>query len=148
MITQATSLRACLCEWVHEALDTVQPGQFLLIEYLSGAGLPVDPYTQAALDPGGWYCEIVSTQHLSAHRWPIDEPALARRGWRSPDGDTDNWWRPDVALDQAAALLVDALWIGRGCTVPDRYAISVGTFPSRPEGGEPLPVRQDLPLVA
>ena len=134
--------------WVQDALDQVQPGQFLLLEFLSGEGLPVDPYAQAALDPGGWYCEVVSAHHLPTHRWVLDELALARQGWQPPDSGTDNWWRGDVGLDQAAALLVDALWIGRGCTDMDRYAISFGTFPSGPDGGEPIPVPRDLPLAA
>jgi hypothetical protein len=142
------SLRTELIDWVQATLDVVEPGQFLLVEYLSGEDLPVDPYSQAALDPGGWYCEAVSGYYLPSHRWVLDELAMARHGWRSPDGDTDNWWRPNVPLTDAATLLVDALWIARGCTDQDRYAISVGTFPSGPDGGLPLPTPQGLPLAA
>ncbi len=148
MTSPPPSPRAELVNWVQEGLDQVQPGQFLVIEYLRGAGLPVDPYAQAALDPGGWYCEVVSTYHLPAHRWVLDELALARDGWRSPDADTDNWWLPDVPLGDAAALLMEALWIGCGRTDLDRYAISVGTFPTGPNGGETLPVPEALPLAA
>ncbi len=115
---------------------------------LTGQDLPVDPYSQAALDPGGWHCETVSARHLPAHRWMLDELAVVRGGWRCPDGDTDNWWRPDVPLNEAAALLVDASWCARGCIDQDRYAISVGTFPSGPDGGLPMPTTRDPPLAA
>ena len=148
MTTTPTSPSAELATWVQEALDQVRPGQFLLIEYLSGTGLPVDPYAQAALDPGGWYCEVVSGHHLPTHRWFLDELALTRQHWRQPDDGTDNYWQPDVALDQAAELLVTALWCARACTDIDRYAISIGTFPTSPDGGEHLPQPEALPLAA
>lgn len=140
--------RTELAEWVQAALDEVTPGQFLVLEYLTDEDLPVDPYAQAALDPGGWRCEVVSAHYLPAHRWPSDELALARTGWLAPDDRTDNWWLPDVDLVLAARLLVDALWDGRACTDPDRYAISIGTFPTGPDGGEPLPVPDNLPMAA
>lgn len=130
-----TSERAELAAWVQSALDEVTPGQFMLLEYLTDDDVPVEPYAQAALDPGGWYCETVSGAHLPGHRWPIDEHAAMRHGWRAPDARTANWWQADVDLDRAAALLVDALWLARGCTDPDRYAISIGTFPSGADGG-------------
>ncbi len=126
-----------LIGWVQGALDEVTPGQFLLVEYLTDEGLPVEPYAQAALEPGGWSCEVVSARYLPGGRWPIDEPALARTGWSGPDERTDNWWRCDVEFGRAAALLVDALWSGRGCTDPDRFAVSTGTFPSPPDAVEP-----------
>lgn len=143
-----TSPPAELVSWVQDALDQVKPGQFLLIEYLPNTDLPVEPYAQAALDPGGWYCEVVSDRYLPAHRWPLDEVALVREGWLQPDSDTDNWWRGDVLLGAAADLLVTGLWVGRGCTDENRYAISVGTFPTGPDGGEPLPEPEALPLAA
>ena len=140
--------RTELADWVQAALDEITPGQFLVLEYLTDADLPVEPYAQAALDPGGWHCELVSPHYLPTHRWPIDEPAIDRAGWRPPDGRTHNWWSCDVDLDAAARLLVDALWDGRACTDPDRFAISIGTFPSRPDGGEPHPMPDGLPLAA
>ena len=133
---------------MQSALDEVTPGKFLILEYLTEEDLPVEPYAQAALDPGGWYCEVVSTHYLPGHRWSLDELALVRSGWHPPDQQTDNWWRADVGLEHAAGLLVDALWIARTCTDPDRYAISVGTFPSGPDGGEPVPVPDELPIAA
>jgi hypothetical protein len=133
---------------VQAALDGITPGQFLVLEYLTEDDLPVEPYAQAALDPGGWYCEVVSDWYLPAHRWPMNELALARAGWQVRDDVTDNWWCADVDLASAAHLLVDALWNGRSCTDPDRFAISVGTFPTGPDGGEPIPVPDELPLAA
>jgi hypothetical protein len=146
--TRAQTPAAELIEWVQDALDRVTPGQFLLIEYLTDQDLPVDPYAQAALEPGGWYCELVSGHHLPTHRWPLDEVGLRRSGWLVPGDGTDNFWRPDVDLREAAGILVGSLWVGRSCTDPDRYALSVGTFPSGPHGGEPLPIPAGLPLAA
>ena len=134
--------------WVQAALDDVTPGQFLLLEYLSDEDLPVEPYAQAAIDPGGWHCEVVSARYLPVHRWPLDERALLRAGWQAPCDRTENWWRTDVDLELAAQLLVDALWVGRACADADRYAISIGTFPPGPGGGRPLPAPDGLPLAA
>lgn len=139
--------RSELEAWVQAALDSITPGQFLLLEYLTGDALPVEPYAQAALDPGGWYCEIVSAHHLPGHLRRLDELALVRDSWRAPDSGTDNWWQSDVTLNAAARLLVDALWFARDCTDPDLYAISIGTFPSGPRGGEPLPLSEWTDLV-
>lgn len=125
-----------LVEWVQTALREITPGQFLLLEYLTEDDLPVEPYVQAALDPGGWYCEVVSSHYLPGHRWPLDEQALTRRGWRAPESGTGNWQQTDVAFDVAARLLVDAHWFGRGLSDPDRYAISIGTFPCGSRSGE------------
>ncbi len=140
--------RSELADWVQYALDEVTPGQFLLLEYLSDTDLPVEPYAQAAIDPGGWHCEVVSSRYLPTHRWPLDEPALLNTGWVAPGGGTENWWRTDVDLHRAARVLVDALWVGRACTDPDRYAISIGTFPSGPDDGRPLSAIDGLPLAA
>jgi hypothetical protein len=140
--------RTELAAWVQGALDETTPGQFLLLEYLAEADLPVEPYAQAAIDPGGWHCEVVSAHHLPAHRWPLDESALQRSGWSAPSDRTANWWRTDVGLDRAASLLVDALWVARACTDPDRYAISIGTFPTGPDDGRPRARPDGLPLAA
>jgi hypothetical protein len=123
-----------LADWVQAALDEVTAGQFLVLEYLTDENLPVQPYAQAALDPGGWSCEVVSTVHLPPRLWPSDAGALTRAGWFHPDGRTQNWWRAEVGLDAAGRVLVDGLWDGLGCTDPDRYAISIGTFPLVPLG--------------
>ena len=124
--------------WVQAALDGTTPGQFLLLECLTGDDLPVEPYAQAALDPDGWGLEVASSHYLPGGPWPLDEVYLANAGWHCPGARTRNWWQTDVSLDAAAGLLVDALWFGRGVSDPDRYAISVGTFPC--EGG---PARHD-----
>jgi hypothetical protein len=121
--------RSELVTWVQTALDGIAPGQFLLLEYVTGDDVPVEPYAQAALDPGGWCCELASAHYLPGRRCPIDEVALSERGWQVPDAETDNWWQTDVPLDAAAQLLVDGLWFGRDLTDPDRYAIRIGTFP-------------------
>jgi hypothetical protein len=139
--------RSDLVAWVAAALTPITPGQFLLLEYLTDDDLPVEPYAQAALEPGGWHCEVVSASHLPSHRWPLRERALTRAGWRPPAGRTANWWQPDVALDSAAGVLVDALWTGRVCTDIDRFAVSVGTFPAPRGGGEPMTWSGDVPLV-
>jgi hypothetical protein len=125
-----------LVTWVQGVLDRITPGQFLLLEYVTDDDMPVEPYAQAVLDPGGWCCELVSARYLPGHRWPIDEASLAQHGWHSPDAETGNWWQTDVALDAAAQLLVDAHWFGRHLTDPDRYAIRVGTFPCGRRAGE------------
>ena len=140
--------RSELVAWVQAELDSVAPGQFLLLEYLTDDDLPVEPYSQAALDPGGWHCEVVSNRYLPGHRWPLDEGVLARDGWQIPNGRTDNWWQSDVALEAAAGLLVDALWSGRDLTDPDRYAVSIGTFPCGQRGGESLPRPSDTLITA
>jgi hypothetical protein len=122
-----------LVTWVQAVLDRITPGQFLLLEYVTDDDLPVEPYAQAALDPGGWCCELVSARYLPGHRWPIEELTLSQSGWHAPDSGTDNWWQTGVALDAAAQLLVEALWFGRHLTDPDRYAIR-WDFPLRPTG--------------
>ncbi len=134
--------------WVQAALDSITPGQFLLLEYVTGDDLPVEPCAQAALDPEGWCCEVVSARYLPGQRWPIDDAALAQRGWRAPDAGTNNWWQTQVPLDAAAQLLVDALWFGRCLTDPDRYAIRVGSFPCARRAGEHVPDQTGLLITA
>jgi hypothetical protein len=140
--------RSELVTWVQAALDSITPGQFLLLEYVTGDDMPVEPYAQAALDPAGWCCELVSARYLPGHRYPLNEPALTRMGWRAPDAGTDNWWQTDVALNTAAQLLVEAHWLGRNLSDPDRYAIRLGTFPCGRRAGEHLPVRAETLITA
>lgn len=147
MTTTASPPRE-LVAWIRSTLDEVKPGQFLLIEYLTESGLPVEPYAQAALDPGGWYCEVVSTHYLPSERWPLDELALTRDRWHSPDPDKDNWWQRDVGDADVASRLIGGLWNGRSCRDAYRYAVSVGTFPSGPGGGEEQPADHALSLAA
>jgi hypothetical protein len=134
--------------WVQASLDSIAPGQFLLLEYVTGDDLPVEPYAQAALDPAGWCCELVSAHHMPGQRWPVDDAVLSQRGWHAPDARTGNWWQTDVALDAAAQLLVDGLWFGRRLTDPDRYAIRVGSFPCARRAGEHVPDGAGLLITA
>ena len=125
---------------VGAALARLRPGQFLLIEYDTHGTWDPRPYAQCAREVDSWYCEVVSQHYLSATTWPIDELALRRAGWMLPDDETANWWRNADSADAAAVLLVEGLRRGRLCTDPELFAWSVGTFPSGPDGGEPLPV--------
>jgi hypothetical protein len=134
-----TNERSELVAWVAANLDRITPGQFLLLEYLTGDDLPVEPYAQAALDPDGWCCELVSAHYLPGQLWSVHEMTLIRSGWHVPDASSHNYWQTEVAFDDAAQLLVEALWFGRNLTDPDCYAISIGTFPCGRRGGERLP---------
>lgn len=112
-------------------------GSFVLVQYGSGDEVP---YAQGAPGPAGWYVEVVSAAYLPAEMWPLDEEWLRGAGWREPDGETLNWWRPRVTVDEVAGLLLDGLRLGRGCPDPTLVQVSVGRFPDGPDGGEPLPV--------
>jgi Flp pilus assembly pilin Flp len=131
---------------VQAALDGITPGQFLVLEYLTEDDLPVEPYAQAALDPGGWYCEVVSDWYLPAHRWPMNELALARAGWQVRDDVTDNWWCADVDLASAAHLLVDALWNGRSCVGVHSVDVRDGAHEPLVEGVVGLRHRPHVPV--
>ena len=125
---------------IGSALSRLRPRQFLLIEYDSRGTWDPRPYAQCAREIDSWYCEVVSQHYLAASTWPIHELALRRAGWLLPDDETANWWRNADAPDSAGQLLVEGLRRGRLCTDPELFAWSVGTFPSGPDGGEPLPV--------
>jgi hypothetical protein len=131
------------------ALARLRPGQFLLIEYDALRTWDPRPYAQCAREVDSWYCEVVSQNYLGAAQWPIDELTLRRSGWLLPDDETANWWLNAESADAAAMLLVEGLRLGRLCPDPGAFAWSVGTFPSGPDGGEPLPVPvEDLMLQA
>jgi hypothetical protein len=125
---------------VGAALARLRPGRFLLIEYHAQGTWDPRPYAQCAREVDSWYCEVVSQNYLGASTWPIDELAMRRTGWLLPDDETANWWRNAETAEQAAELLVDGLRHGRLCPDPEAFAWSVGTFPSGPDGGEPLPI--------
>ena len=121
------------------------PGQFVIVECAVALPQIEHPYAQAARTADGWYCEVVSSAFLPAHVWPIDELVLRRMGWSPPDrAQTDDNWSAELPLNaDVASRLLDGLRYGRCC--PDRALVrwSVGTFPSGPDGGLPLP--GDLP---
>ena len=60
----------------------------------------------------------------------------------------ESWWQAEVPQEQAAALLVTALWWACSCTDEGPYAVSIGAFPTGPDGGLPLPELRRLPLAA
>ncbi len=89
----------------------------------------------------------MSQNYLPADRWPIDELNLRRGGWVPPADDTENWWQEVDTSDGAASLLIAGLRAGRMCPDPDHFTWSIGTFPSGPDGGEPVPVPDYAPLL-
>lgn len=129
-----------LIDEIGQALLRLRPGQFLLLEYDALRTWDPRPYAQCAREVDSWYCEVVSQHYLGATQWPIDELALRRAGWLLPDDETANWWLNAESAEATAALLVEGLRLGRMCPDPEKFAWSVGTFPSGPDGGEPLPV--------
>lgn len=127
-------------------LPFVQIGQFLIVEFAPPAGSDEPPYVQAARDPSGWYLEVVSEFYLPRDVWPIDELALRRRGWIAPVDVDQNWWQrveDPASLDDVARRLVDGLVAGRCCAGEGELNVSIGTFPSGPDGGLPLPSLAD-----
>lgn len=132
---------------VAAVLTGIRHGQFLVVEYDISDSLDPLPYAQCAREVDGWYCEVVSQYYLEGARWPIDELALRRAGWLLPDDQTANWWRSADSSTSAACHVLEGLRRGRCCPDPDVVAWSVGTFPSGPDGGEPVPVPSDHVLV-
>lgn len=150
MSSDATASWSDLLARVTDALATLRPGRFVLLEYHQSVTWDPCPYAQCAREVDGWYCEVVSEFYLSRELWPIDELALRRAGWLVPDGTTDNWWRSVDAAADAAALLIEGLRSGRLCPDPGSFSCTVGTFPPGPDGGEPLPIpsEDDMLLAA
>lgn len=106
--------------------------QFVVVEFY--ARIDPDPYAQATPSPDGdWHCEVVSERYLPNAMWPIDELALMSMGWEPPSRPDDNWSHnaPDSAA--AAATLVDALRLGRGCGDPLLFDWRTGRFPPPPD---------------
>ncbi len=131
---------------LESALGSLKPGWFAVLDFVAKPQGDA-PYAQVALEPSGWYLEVVSDWYLPRHEWPIDELALRRAGWSPPVEVSDNWLRYDSAqlsLGDLAALLVDALIVGRCCDAAGEFRVTTGAFPSGPDGGEPVP----LPWVA
>jgi hypothetical protein len=119
-------------------ITALLPGKFLIIEY-GVDRLDEPPYAQLAVDPEGYYLELVSERYLPARDWPIDEAALRSGHWLAPDSSTDNWWRFADRPYLAARSLLHALTVGRSCTSHDLFTVRTGSFPSPPGGGEPIP---------
>jgi len=129
-----------LADEICSALSRLRPGRFLIVQYDAEGKWDPRPYAQCAPEVDSWYCEVVSQNYLGAERWPIDELALRRMGWLLPDLETANWWRDADSAEASGRLLVEGLRQGRLCTDPELFSWSVGSFPSGPDGGEPLPV--------
>lgn len=146
MSTDAPASWSDLLARVTEALATLRPGRFVLLEYHQSVTWDPCPYAQCAREVDGWYCEVVSEFYLPRGIWPIDELALLRSGWLVPDDTTDNWWCSVASAADAAELLILGLRSGRLCADPDSFSCTVGTFPSGPDGGEPLPIPYDSDL--
>lgn len=126
---------------LREALESLRPGAFAVVDVV-----PVDlvdaPYAQAALEPSGWYLEVVSDWYLPRDVWPIDDLALKRAGWVPPSVDGDNWYRYEDAQTDVGVLsqlMLDALILGRRCDAGGPFQVTTGRFPTGPGGGEPLP---------
>ncbi len=136
---------------VAQTLRSVRPGQFVLLEFVEHDGVPPWspwPYAQCVWKPDGWYCEAVSASFLPADQWPLDELALRRAGWHPPTDSAGNWYRHEHSADGAARTLVEALRHSRDCQDPSRYRWEVGTFPTGPDGGEPVPAHEHARLLA
>lgn len=123
---------------VERSIRGLRPGQFLTLDYDSGDP-GNEPYAQLAVAPYALYLEVVSEHYLPPGQWPINTAALRTRGWSPPDGDTANWWCTATGAHAAARSLVTALMVARACLDVERFSVSIGTFPSPPGGGEPVP---------
>ncbi len=103
-------------------------------------GLDPNPYTQVARESDGtFYCEVVSSHHLPASTWPIDEAAFVADGWEPPVGRHTNWSVTAESGYDAAQLLIDALRYGRGCGDPETFVGTIGRWPSPPDDDEHEP---------
>ena len=121
------------------ALEGLHPGTFVILEYEKETPWDPRPYAQCAREVEGWYCDVVSQSYLPRESWPIDELALRRAGWLLPDDETANWRQGAVSARIAAERLVQGLRAGRLCPDPEAFSCRGGTFPSGPDGGEPVP---------
>jgi len=131
---------AQLVDRLARVLSRSRPGSFVIVEYDKAVPWDPKPYAQCAHEVDGWYCEVVSETYLPRQTWPIDELALRRGGWCRPDELTANWWREADSAQAAAQSVVEGLRAGRLCADPEAFSCRGGTFPSDPDGGEPLPV--------
>ncbi len=129
-----------LVDRLAKELGDLRPGSFVILEYDKETPWAPRPYAQCAREVDGWYCELVSESYLPREHWPIDELALRRAGWLLPDDETDNWWQGADTAAAAAVRLVEGLRAGRLCPDPEAFSCRSGTFPSGPNGGEPLPL--------
>jgi len=123
------------------------PGQFLILDYDRGH-LASPPYAQLAVEHDGFYLEVVSAYYVPTSECPLNTRWLRSHGWSSPDADTANWWRTSNDASHAARALVTALTVARSCRDPDRFSISMGSFPPPPGGGEPTRESEDATVAA
>jgi hypothetical protein len=118
-------------------------GSFVIVEYDSATFGDLSPYSQAAPGPRGWYVEVVSQGYLGSCSPAVSDDWLALAGFNPPDDETGNWWLDSVPPDEASQVLLDGLRCGRGCVDPALVVARTGSFPPRPDGGEPVPVMAD-----
>jgi hypothetical protein len=112
--------------------------QFVIVEF--NTQMVPNPYAQATPNAAGeWMCEVVSEHYLGAECWPLDELALASRGWNVPTGPEDNWEHRAGDARLASLLLVEALRFGRVCPDPRVFTWRIGRFPPPGDGGAPGP---------
>jgi hypothetical protein len=130
---------------IGESARALRVDQFIIVDYATGRCLSPEPYAQAAHAGPDLICEVVSGEYLPAGLWPLNEVALRRAGWSQPSPRDYNWWRLVETADQVAASLVDGLRLGRGCSDPQAFSWTVGTFPPGPGEGEPVPVPAQRP---
>jgi hypothetical protein len=122
---------------------------FVVLDFAS-ADTSVGPYSQAAREVDGWYLEVVNDLYLPRSAWPLDELGLRRSGWLAPADGLGNWWRladEDTEPTDLVRLLLGGLRDGRPCPAEGEFRITVGTSPTDPDDGEPLPL-SDLGLAA
>lgn len=126
-----------LAAFLDRLINELGPGQFLTVDYDNGRP-GFEPYAQLAVDADSYYLEVVSEFYLPPTSWPLNSSILRTAGWSPPDDDTANWWQTATDPHLAARALIRALTVGRECIAPDRFSVSIGTFPAPPDGGEPV----------
>lgn len=128
-----------LADAITKVLTELRWGQFAVFDYVDSLSDDA-PYAQIALNPGGYYCEVVSDAYLCADRWPLDEKTLLAAGWQIPDDATLNWWMSGIdGPSEAAGLMTAALSEAHACRDASRVRWKIGAFPPPPDGGEPMP---------
>ncbi|WP_129662322.1 TY-Chap domain-containing protein [Rothia uropygialis] len=117
-----------LIEEIGQAIKELPWKHFLTVDYATGNTGGDSPYAQAFTGPGGVSVSLVSEHFLPAIMWPLDEEYLKEAGWTPPNPHRWHWEQSQLALNEAAGLLVDALRYGRGCSDPYRFRWGSGAI--------------------